>query len=364
MSPQELARQCHTFMSGHRPRKAAQDYAAMAAWCEANDVAHDQYGEGPLVQDFEARIAALLGYEAGVFCISGTMAQLIALRLGCQGRGRKLVALHPSAHILRHELANYQMMEVFNVLEVGDPFRTWEVSALTAWPERFGAALYELPMREIGGQLPPWEALQALKAGCKERDIHLHMDGARLWEAGAGYARPLAEIAQGFDSAYVSFYKGIGGLGGAMLLGSRAFVDEAKVWIRRQGGHVFRRSPYVVAAAMHFDQRLAAMPAWLARTRWLYGELRAFACFRPNPAQPQCNMLHIHVPLSREALTTIRDRLAREHGIWLFGGASHGALPKHSYFEWYVGENLMEAADARVREILAQLAGEIAQVAE
>jgi threonine aldolase len=144
------------------------------------------------------------------------------------------------------------------------------------------------------------------------------------------------------------------------LLGSRAFIDEAKVWFRRQGGHVFRRSPYVVAAAMHFDARLAAMPAWLARTRWLYEELRAFPQLRPNPAEPQVNMLHIHVPMAREALVAARDCIAREQGIWLFGGANHAALPGHSYFEWYVGENLMEASDEQVRSILKLLADAVA----
>ncbi len=362
MTPQELARQCHTFVSGHRSRKAAEDYAAMAAWCEAHAVSHDMYGEGQLIGDFEARIAALLGFEASVFCISGTMTQSIALRLACQQRGSPLVALHPTAHILRHELNNYQLLGHFKVLEVGDPHRTWDLDAIASWPERIGAALYELPMREIGGQLPSWDSLQALKAGCKERNIHFHMDGARLWEASAGYGRPLAEIAAGFDSAYVSFYKGIGGLGGAMLLGTSSFVEEARVWFKRMGGNVFRRSPYVVAAAMHFDTRLAAMPAWFARTQWLYAQLPAHPLLTPNPAQPHCNMLHLHLPLAREALMDIRDRIAQEHGIWLFGGAQSSAMPGHSCIEWTVGENLMAMADDRVREILGLFSDAVAQM--
>jgi len=264
-----------------------------------------------------------------------------------------------SAHVLLHERSNYQLLDHFKALPVGDPFRTWSVDDLKKWPDRIGAALYELPMREIGGRLPSWEELEALKSHCRAQGIHLHMDGARLWEASAGYRRTPREIAHGFDSVYVSFYKGIGGLAGAMLLGSAGFVDKADTWIKRFGGNVARRSPYVVSAAMRFDERLAKMPAYLERTEWLYDVLREYPQIRLNPARPQVNMLHLYFPVGRERLTAIRDELAERHGIWLFSGARHAALPDQSSIEWYVGEALLNLPDERVREILALIADKL-----
>lgn len=327
----------------------------MAAWCSANAVSHDTYGEGVLIEGFQQKIAGLLGFEAGLFTITGTITQVTALRLACDARGSRHVAMHPSAHILKHELANYQLLDHFKALPVGDPMRPWSVDDLRTWPDPLGAILYELPMREIGGQLPAWEQLEAVKAHCRAHDIHLHMDGARLWEAGAGFGRPLAQIAAGFDSVYVSFYKGIGGLGGAMLLGSQKMIDQSRAWVQRQGGNVYRRSPYVVSAAMRFDARLAAMPACFRRTQWLYERLRQHPRLRPNPAAPQSNMLHIHMPIAKERAIELRDRIAAEHGVWLFGGASHAALPGHCYFEWYVGESLLTMPDAQVEQVLAWL---------
>jgi len=358
-----LRQQCHTFLSGERPATPAEDFAAMARWCEANDVAHDVYGDGAVVQDFEAKIASLLGFEKGVFCITGTMAQVVALRLACEDRGSRNVALHPSAHVMIHERSNYQLLDHFDALPVGDPFRTWTAKDLDAWPDRIGAALYELPMREIGGQLPAWEDLDALKAHCRERNIHLHLDGARLWEASAGYGRTPGEVARGVDSAYVSFYKGIGAHAGAMLLGSARFIERADTWIKRFGGNVARRSPYVVSAAMRFDERLAKMPAYLERTRALYAILRDYPRIAVNPAAPQVNMLHLYFPVTQERLTQIRDALAREHGIWLFGGAKHAALPAQSSVEWYVGESLLAMPDARVREVLDLVDAKLAAAA-
>jgi threonine aldolase len=185
------------------------------------------------------------------------------------------------------------------------------------------------------------------------------MDGARLWESAAAFGKTPAEIAAGFDSVYVSLYKGIGGLGGAMLAGSHGFVARAAEWFGRQGGNVLHRSPYVVAAAMQFDERLAAMPAYYQRTLFLYDALRVHPELKVNPARPQANMLHIHLPVSRERALEIRRKLAAEHGVWIFNRVSHGALPDSCFFEIYVGDNLLDTPDGRVREVVALLAAEV-----
>ena len=364
MPDTDLQRRCHTVFPGHRQPRPAELFAAMAAWCEEHDVGHDVYGNGALIQDFERKVAALLGFEAAVFCISGTMAQVTALRLGAhqfaRNGGSRLVALHPTSHILNHERSNYQLLDHFQALSIGDRHRPWVEADLAAVPDRLGAVGLELPMREIGGQLPAWDDLEAIKRHCRTRGIHLHMDGARLWEAAAGYGRDVAAIAAGFDSVYVSLYKGIGGLGGAMLLGSRAFVDRCAEWFRRQGGNVIHRSPYIVAAAMQLDARLAAMPAYFERTRFLYEALRAYPDLRVNPAAPQSNMLHIHLPVERERALAVRDALAREHGIWMFNRAVHGALPASCVIEIYVGDNLLSMSDDAVREALRRFAAALA----
>jgi len=361
MTDQELQRRCTTIFPGHRARTPAELYAAMAAWCGANGVEHDVYGSGALLQEFEAKVARLLGFEAAVFCISGTMAQVTALRLACQDRARDLVALHPTSHIFVHERSNYQLLGHFKALQAGDRHRPWFVSDLAAIPDRLGAVGLELPLREIGGQLSGWDELAAIKEHVRRRGAHLHMDGARLWEAAAGYGKPLHEVAAGFDSAYVSLYKGVGGLGGAMLAGTREFVERAAEWFRRQGGNVIHRSPYIVAAAMQFDERLAAMPDYLRRTHFLADALKAHPRIKVNPSTPQVNMLHLHLPVSPERALAIRRTLAEQHGIWMFNRIAPGVWPESSSFELYVGDNLLTAPDERVHAALALFAEALAK---
>jgi len=362
LTPQEiqaLRRSCHASLTGHVQPEPADEFAAMAQWCAHHQVAHDAYGDGALVQGFEEQVAALLGMEAAVFCITGTMAQATALRLACTARGNRLVALHPTSHILKHERSNFQLLDHFHALQIGDPYRPWTVNDLKALPEPIAAAQYELPLREIGGQLPTWEALQDIKAYCQAQNIHLHMDGARLWEAASGFGQSLRDIAAGFDSVYVSFYKGIGGMGGAMLLGSTRFIAQARAWMQRQGGNVYRRSPYVVSAAMQFEKRLAEMPAYFQRTVWLYRLLKSYPRFAPNPGAPHCNMLHLYLPVTSAQANAMRNQIARENGVWLFGRAVNTALPQQCMFEWYVGDQLLQMPDAAVRQALDLLAAAV-----
>jgi hypothetical protein len=110
---------------------------------------------------------------------------------------------------------------------------------------------------------------------------------------------------------------------------------------------------------MQFEQRVAAMPAYFERTRFLFDVLRDHPVLRVNPAQPQANMLHVHLPVSRERALEIRRELARDHGIWPFNRVSHGMLPDTSFFEIYVGDNLLDAPDGRVREAVALLAAAV-----
>lgn len=351
----QLRLHCHTVLPGHRQTSAADDFTAMAAYCTEHHIEHDSYGEGDFVQNFEHKLATLTGFEASVFCLTGTLAQSVALRLACMERSSDLVGLHATAHILKHENSNYQLFNHFKTILIGDATRIWTAADLERLPDQMGAVLLELPMREIGGQLPSWNELQHIKNYCHSKQIHLHIDGARLWEAQAYYNRSLAEIAYGSDSVYVSFYKGMGALAGAMLLGSKEFVAKSRTWMHRSGGSAYRRSPYVISAAMQFDARLNSMPDYFNRTRQLADLILQFPCMQINPSKPQCNMFHLYLPVSSERAISIRNQIAQQHGIWLYNRASNAALPDQCYVEWYVGDNMLGLSDAEVSAALTLL---------
>ncbi|WP_163831349.1 threonine aldolase family protein [Spartinivicinus ruber] len=354
-----IKNQCHTFFYGHHELTAAEEFSAMAEWCKKNNIKHDFYGEGELIQQFEQKVADLLGFEKGLFIVTGTLNQPTVLQLACQQRKLDSVAMHHTAHILKHEHQGYQLQNRFKVLPVGDPFKVWTVEDLKDIKDDIASVLYELPMREIGGQLPTWDELEAIKTYCNQYNIHLHMDGARLWETQPFYSKKYSEISKGFDSVYISLYKGIGGLGGSILVGSEELIDKVSIWAKRQGGNLARRSPYIVSAAMKFDQQLQKMPAYFQRTKEVYKILADYSFIVPNPKYPQTNMLHLYLSISCDQAMQIRNKIAKEYGIYFFHAIHSTPFTNQCFFEWYVGDCLLDIPDENLCHSLSILEKEI-----
>ncbi len=350
---------CRIVVSGHREGGPGEELIRVGEWCRAEGHRADRYGEGAMLEAFEAKIAALTGMEAAAYMPSGIMAQLIALRIWAEETGVAHVGMHPTSHLEVHEERGYARLHRLDASLLGDRDRPLLAADLDRCPERLAALVVELPAREIGGQLPSMDELAELSGRARSRGIRMHMDGARLWEAGAAYApRSLADICAHFDSVYVSFYKGIGALSGAMLLGPAAFIQAARVWRRRHGGTVVQLHPAAASAAMRFDAAFARMPACLARARTLAGGLAAISGLAILPSPIQVNLFHLHIARGADALAAARDRIAADTGVWLASRFSASPTPDHAVTEIYVGENLLAVDDATVLPLFARLLDE------
>ncbi len=354
-----LRKRCTLVVPGFDTPDAAGEFRQLAHWCAANDVAHDTYGKGELVEGFERKIADLLGKPAATFMPSGVMAQLAAVRIWTESARLPRFGLHPTSHLAHHEEQAFAALMQLHAVPVGDRLRPMTAADLEAIAQPLACAIVELPIREAGGQLPTWDELEALKAAARARGVALHMDGARLWESAAFYAKPYAEIAAGFDSVYVSLYKGIGAFAGALLAGDAAFVEQARLWRKRMGGTLYHASPMVAAAAMRFDARIALMPALYRRTLSFACELGRVARLRVNPKVPQTNMLHVHVDAPAEAVLQARDAVAEAGGCWLFDNVRPTDVPGWSVTEIYVGDRLLKVEDSRVGALFERLAASL-----
>ena len=352
---QQLRLSCTRVLPGSPLRSPAQDFRRLADWCEAHAIAHDDYGEGPLVEGFEQKVAALLGLPAAVFMPSGVMAQAVAMRIWTEAAGLRRIGLHPTSHLLLHEEQSPSALFDLHAVPLGQARQPLRAQDLAACGQPLAAVIHEMPIRESGGRLPSWDELQALKDLARQRGVRLHLDGARLWESAAGFERTAAEIAAGFDSVYVSFYKGIGALTGAMLLGDTGFIDQARLWRRRMGGTLYHLSPMVASAAMQFDARLALMPALLQRARALAAALTPVPGLRVDPERPHVNMMHLWFDAGVDAVQDARDTVAAESGCWLFGGVREADAPGWSRAELYVGDALLDLSDEQVLPLFRRL---------
>lgn len=355
-SEDEILRGCDRSLSENGLSSAREVLAALAEETDP-DERMDMYGSGVLIEGFEREIAELLGKEAAVFVPSGTMAQQIALRIWSDRHGSRTVAFHPTCHLEIHEQKGYQALHGLFGKLVGNRQRLITLADLEAINEPVAALLLELPQREIGGQLPAWEDLEAQIAWARERGIATHMDGARLWEAGPFYGRSYAEIAGLFDSVYVSFYKGVAGMAGAALAGPEPFVKEARVWIRRHGGNLIRLFPYVVSARANLRLRLPRFVAYHQRALAIARVLGAIPGIAVKPDPPHTNMMHVYLPGDAGELTAGRNRIAEKHGVILFHWLSPSEIPGYHVFELSIGDATDRLTDEEIGRYFAEVVG-------
>lgn len=353
--PDAIRFACTRILNGdpaHRRRpKAVLERLAQRA---GDDVASDHYGAGGFATEFEERVAELLGKEAAALIPTGTMAQQIALRVWADRRAVRTVAFHPKAHLELHEQKAYEHLHGLHARLVGNPEALLTLEDLEGIVEPVAALLLELPQREIGGQLPTWDELEAVVEWARGRDVALHLDGARLWEATPFYARTPAEIAALFDTVYVSFYKGLGGLGGCALAGPADIIAEARVWQARHGGRLFNVYPYALSAELGLAQ-LERMPeyyAWmLAFADALRGDERIV--LRPDP--PQSPLVHVNLRAEWEPLQEAVLDLAEEQSVWAFGWRRSTSVPGWTAFELHAGETTLEFEPEEAAAIVAGL---------
>ena len=304
-------------VSGHGRRQVHVLKDAMAEEDGNRDA--DIYGQGQIIEDFQNKIADYLGKESAVFFPSGTMAQQIALRIWCDRKSLKKVAYHPLCHLEIHEENGLRELHHIEPVLLADKDRLIELADVTDMPDQVAVLLLELPQREIGGQLPDFGTLEAISAFCRTNGIKLHLDGARLFEVLPYYQKTAADVCALFDSVYVSFYKGIGAIAGAMLAGPKDFVDEAKVWKRRHGGDLISLYPYILAADHYFDQRVGKMAQYYADAQTLAALFNGCHGVWTKPLIPVSNMFHVHFDFPKETVQSLLEDLYRTSDIGLTG---------------------------------------------
>ena len=274
----------------------------------------DYYGTGGVVADFEQQCVQRFGKAAALLVPSGSLAQPMALRIYSDARRTRKVALHPTSHLLLHEENGIEALWQLEPVVFGTPTQVPSLEeiqraiAVAGGTSEVAALIYELPMREIGGQLPAWDELVEVAQWLRGNGIALHLDGARLWQCPAYYDKSLAEIAALADSVYVSLYKDLGGIAGAVLLGSEDFIAEARVWTRRAGGNLPTMYPFALAAQHGLTINQDAIAAALPYTQALGKELALLPGVEINPHPPQVAMFHL--TLQHDVETILRAVIA------------------------------------------------------
>ncbi len=324
----------------------------------------DVYGDGGVVTELEGEVAALLGKPAALFLPTGTMAQQATLRVHADRRHCRNVAFHPLCHLRTHEESAFEHLHGLSEVLAGSRFSPLEPVSLSTLNDiklPVAALLLELPQRDIGGYLPTWKELVAQVEWARERQAAVHLDGARLWEAAPYYAssakKSIAEVAALFDSIYVSFYKGLGGISGSCVAGEQDVIDELSVWRTRHGGRPFMMWPYAASALTVLRSRVSDMPAYFRRARSLAKELRTVSGLDVLPDDVRSPMMHVRFTATKAEMETRVREIATTKKIWTLPRPFISEGTRLQRYEVQIGRASMKLSLDETVAVFRQLAG-------
>jgi threonine aldolase len=242
-----------------RPTKGMMDAMLSAP------VGDDVFGEDPTVNALEARMAAMFGFEAGLFCPSGTMTNQIAIKAHTQPLDE--IICDQLAHIYNYEVGGWAFHSGVSIKLVDTPDGVMNASQIEAciqpdqdWLPNTSMVCIENTVNRGGGSVYSLETMKEISAMCKRRKLIHHLDGARIFNAlTALNIQPIA--LQGvFDSISICLSKGLGTPVGSVLVGNKDFIKKSRK-IRKVMGGGMRQAGILAAAGMyaldHHVQRLS-----------------------------------------------------------------------------------------------------------
>ncbi len=218
------------------------------------EVGDDVFGEDPTLRRLEETAAELLGFEAGLFFPSGTMANTTAIRI-LTAPGQE-VLVEERGHVVRFELAGMATLSgvMPRTIRADRGQLTAEdvrqvLSPPAYYKSDLGLVVLENTHNLAGGTLRTIEETRAVLAVCREAGLKVHLDGARIWNAAVAQNVAPRELAAGVDTLMVSLSKGLCAPVGSLLLSSRDRIEQARR-VRKQLGGGMRQAGILAAAGL------------------------------------------------------------------------------------------------------------------
>ena len=294
-------------------------------------VGDDVFGDDPTVNALQDYAAELLGKEAALFVASGTQGNVIACLTHCQ-RGEELI-VGKEGHIFRWEvgaasaLGGIAMHQV--PVQANGEILLDDIAAAIRNSSDVHHPITKLVCLEntqggVGGVPLTDRYVQSVADFCHQRDLKLHIDGARLFNAAAAVGVEPIALVKGADSLQICLSKGLCAPAGSLLLGTRDFIDRARR-VRKMLGGGMRQAGVLAAAGLiglrDMRQRLAEDHSHAEILAQGLAQIRGISV---HPVSWRTNMVFFSIPENVESAHFVSAM--KHQGILLTGGPKFRAV--------------------------------------
>ena len=327
---------------------------AMREAMAAADVGDDVFGEDPTINKLQAIAAERMGMDAGLFVSSGTMGNLVALLTHCQ-RGDEII-LGRQAHTFANERGGYAAVggihgnpldnQPDGTLKLDDIARAVRSENDHYPPTRLIAL--ENTHNTMGGVVLSPEYTRQVVNFAHARDIRVHIDGARIFNAAVALGVDVRELIAGADSVTFCLSKGLSAPVGSVLCGSKAFINEARKTRKLVGGGMRQAGVLAAAGILALEQMVDRLAEDHANARLLAESVAQTPGLCVDLARVQTNMVYFELDPKLPIDAAELCRRAEQHRVRML---PTGARRIRAVFHcWVTHDEAIEAAQA-IREV-------------
>lgn len=323
------------------------------------EVGDDVYGEDPTVNRLQERAAELFEKEEALFVPTGSMGNQIAVKL--HTRPGEEVVIEERGHIYNYEMA--AMSAISGAL--ARPVKSADGSGVLRWEEvraavhtkdapyyvaRTGLVALENSHNLAGGTLVSRERTEEICDGAHSLGLPVHLDGARIFNAAAALGETVSALAAPADSVMFCLSKGLGAPVGSMLLGTRAFVEEARRWRKLLGGGMRQAGVLAAAGLVALEETPPRLREDHANARRLAVGLAELPGVRLDPERVQTNIVIFDVSETGLAADEICARVRASHGVLCSGFGDSIRMVTH----YDVSREEIDVALEALRQVLKE----------
>ncbi len=260
------------------------------------EVGDDVYGEDPTVNKLQARAAEIFEREAALFVPTGSMGNLIAIKVWTH-HGNEVIC-EERGHINQYEMASMSAIAgcMPRTTTAPDGILNWELIEPLIRPKIYyraqtGLISLENTHNMAGGTVCPPELADEICDHAHEAGLPVHLDGARIFNAAVALGRSAAELTRKFDSVMFCLSKGLGAPVGSMLVGSREFITKAHVYRKLFGGGMRQVGVLAAAGLVAVEKSPAKLKQDHQNARYLAEELSKIPGISMDSKKVQTNIV-------------------------------------------------------------------------
>jgi threonine aldolase len=288
-------------------------------------VGDDVFGDDPTVNRLEETVATMLGKDAALFVPSGTMSNLIAVRLHCRP-GDELIC-EAGCHIYNYEQGGYAQIAGLASRAVEGCRGVLQAEQLEnlVRPDdhhnvRTRLVCLENTHNRGGGTIQPYPVVEAITGWARRQGLRMHLDGARLMNAVVATGIAASRWAEHFDTAGICFSKGLGAPVGSALAGPRELIREARRHRKVLGGGMRQAGVLAAAALYALEHHVERLAEDHAHARRLAEGIRQIPRLSLPAAEVETNMVFLRVDPQLGPAAQFAARL-REQGLLVLSTA-------------------------------------------